>query len=86
MLRCESLTWRRVELPTTEASCDGRRRWRFPAKRTAPRNLELSPRIYCDNDSSHQNLSAKLKMMVKRRDRVSGGGLQGGEVLLKMTG
>ena len=85
MLRFVSLTWRRVELPTTEASCDDRRRWRFPAKHKVIRNLELLHRTYCDTNSNHQLWTVKLKMMAKQCDLASGGGLQGGENLWLTT-
>ena len=67
MLRFVSLTWRRVELPTTEASCDDRRRWRFLAKHKVIRNLELLHRTYCDTNSNHQLWTVKLKMMASSR-------------------
>ena len=86
MLRFVSLTWRRVELPTTEAGCNGQRRWRFPAKRKVQHSLELLLRTCCDNNSNHPLWTAKLKTTAKQHDRVSGGGLQGGENLWKMTG
>ena len=86
MLFCMSLMCSRGELPTTEASCVDRRRWRFPAKHKVTRNLELLHRTYCDTNSNHQLWTVKLKTMAKRCDLVSGGGLQGGENLWKMTG